>query len=111
MPPGNKTNSNNALLDPNDDYYFFDESIHKEVGHVPLPRPSGPISRYFRTELVWRNITIIFLMHVFAFLGVVVGPSAKLGTWAVYMWINVVSGFSVTGGAHRLWTHKSYKAH
>ncbi len=110
MPAGDKSH-NNALLDPNDDYYFYDESTYKEVGYVPLPRPSGPISRYFRTELVWRNIILISLLHVFAMCGLAIGPSAKLGTWGMYMWIIVVCGFSVTGGAHRLWAHKSYKAH
>lgn len=94
-----------------DDYYLLDERASKDVSFVPLPRPKGPISRHFRTPLVWFNIVSIGSLHVLALLGIVVAPSVQLGTWVLYMWLYLVTGMGVTAGAHRMWTHKSYKAH
>ena len=107
MPPG----ENQPSPDDGDDYYMLDEASVKDLSFVPLPRPKGPISKYFRTQLVWSNIISISSIHLIALYAIIVSPSACMATWPVYMWFYMVTGLGVTAGAHRLWTHKSYKAH
>lgn len=107
MPPG----ENKASPDDGEDYYMLDEASAEDLSFVPLPRPKGPISKYFRTQLVWSNIISISTLHLIALYAIIVSPSAVLGTWLVYMWLYCMTGIGVTAGAHRMWTHKSYKAH
>ncbi|XP_044742786.1 acyl-CoA Delta-9 desaturase-like [Chrysoperla carnea] len=68
----------------------------------------------FKTELIWLNIVSIIGFHFFA-----------VYTLYLYDWLNFpnsvytvlwavvtggIAGFGVTAGAHRLWSHRSYKA-
>ncbi|GBP39002.1 hypothetical protein EVAR_95622_1 [Eumeta japonica] len=65
----------------------------------------------FQNELKWINLILITLMHVggavwcyyYAF-------PVKWQTFLFASVMYVATGFGVTGGAHRLWTHRSYKA-
>ncbi|XP_053164084.1 stearoyl-CoA desaturase [Hemicordylus capensis] len=77
---------------------IFDESYHEKEG----PKPA--------TIYVWRNIILMFLLHVSALYGISLIPSAKLHTslWAGLCFI--LSALGITAGAHRLWSHRSYKA-
>uniref|UniRef100_H2LR94 stearoyl-CoA 9-desaturase n=1 Tax=Oryzias latipes TaxID=8090 RepID=H2LR94_ORYLA len=59
---------------------------------------------------VWRNIILMCLLHLGALYGLVLVPSASPLTLA---WSGVcyfLSALGVTAGAHRLWSHKTYKA-
>nr|XP_021500334.1 acyl-CoA desaturase 3 isoform X2 [Meriones unguiculatus] len=63
-----------------------------------------------KLEYVWRNIILMALLHVGALYGVTLLPSCKLYTW---LWVCVsylFSGLGITAGAHRLWSHRTYKA-
>ncbi|CAG6017048.1 stearoyl-CoA desaturase b [Menidia menidia] len=75
----------------------FDDTYKEKVGKPP---------RIF----VWRNITLMTLLHVGALYGVLLVPSAS---WSTLVWTVVcylISALGVTAGAHRLWSHRSYKA-
>merc|ERR1719333_1410078 len=52
----------------------------------------------------------ITFVHVLAAIGLTYIPQAKAATlwWAFMLW--PITGFGITGGAHRLWAHRSYKA-
>jgi len=65
----------------------------------------------------WKNGTInwpmgiyISLVHVVAFIGLTTIPKCSLETlmWAFVLW--PISGFGITVGVHRLWSHRSYEA-
>uniref|UniRef100_A0A3P9PUH2 stearoyl-CoA 9-desaturase n=1 Tax=Poecilia reticulata TaxID=8081 RepID=A0A3P9PUH2_POERE len=60
--------------------------------------------------LVWRNIILMGFLHVGALYGLALIPSAS---WLTLGWTAVcymISALGVTAGAHRLWSHRSYKA-
>ncbi|XP_019358063.1 PREDICTED: acyl-CoA desaturase [Gavialis gangeticus] len=77
---------------------IFDESYREKEG----PKPA---KRY-----VWRNIILMSMLHIGGLYGISLIPSAKLMTlgWGIICF--VVSALGVTAGAHRLWSHRSYKA-
>lgn len=68
----------------------------------PDPRP---------LELVWRNIAIFAYLHLIALYGFyLMFGSAKFITTLYAIFLYQLGGFGVTAGAHRLWSHRSYKA-
>ncbi|XP_028845843.1 stearoyl-CoA desaturase b [Denticeps clupeoides] len=76
----------------------FDDTYKEKDGPKPPMR------------IVWRNVVLMSLLHVGALYGLVVVPYASLSTW---IWTAVcffISALGVTAGAHRLWSHRSYKA-
>ncbi|XP_053269841.1 acyl-CoA desaturase isoform X1 [Pleuronectes platessa] len=60
--------------------------------------------------IVWRNVVLMTVLHLAAAYGALLIPSASPLTllWSVLCF--VVSALGVTAGAHRLWSHRSYKA-
>jgi len=54
--------------------------------------------------------TYITLVHVLGAVGLFFIPYCRVATlaWAFILW--PITGFGITGGAHRLWAHRSYKA-
>ncbi|KAM9847732.1 stearoyl-CoA desaturase b [Aulostomus maculatus] len=76
----------------------FDDTYKEKEG----PKP--------QRILVWRNIILMTLLHIGALYGLILVPSASLQTlvWTVVCFL--ISALGVTAGAHRLWSHRSYKA-
>ncbi|CAI9599155.1 unnamed protein product [Staurois parvus] len=76
----------------------FDTTYREKKG----PRPP--------MKIVWRNVILMSLLHMSAVYGVILIPLAKPATlvWAVLCFM--LSALGVTAGAHRLWSHRSYKA-
>ncbi|CAG9865354.1 unnamed protein product [Phyllotreta striolata] len=63
-------------------------------------------------KIVWRNVLIFVVLHSLALYGIWLSLSGQV-TWKTLLFSLVyLSGAStgVTGGAHRLWSHKTYKA-
>ena len=62
-------------------------------------------------RLRWHMITYMTIVHIAAFAGIFYISQCKWQSllWAVGMF--AWTGTSITGGLHRLWAHKSYKAH
>uniref|UniRef100_A0A3Q0TI74 stearoyl-CoA 9-desaturase n=1 Tax=Amphilophus citrinellus TaxID=61819 RepID=A0A3Q0TI74_AMPCI len=60
--------------------------------------------------IVWRNVISMSLLHAGAVYGLFVIPSASRLTllWTALCFF--ISALGVTAGAHRLWSHRSYKA-
>ncbi|XP_026212158.1 stearoyl-CoA desaturase b isoform X2 [Anabas testudineus] len=76
----------------------FDDTYKEKDGPKPPMR------------LVWRNIILMALLHVGAVYGLVLLPSASALTLAWTAMYYIISALGVTAGAHRLWSHRSYKA-
>jgi len=61
---------------------------------------------------VWRNIILFVILHSSLPIGVWLVYSGRVSNWTL-LWslaCSYASGLGVTGGAHRLWSHKAYKA-
>lgn len=64
-----------------------------------------------KIELVWRNIIIFAYLHIIAAYGFyLMLTSAKIYTSIYSIIMYQLGGFGVTAGAHRLWSHRAYKA-
>ncbi|EHA97944.1 Stearoyl-CoA desaturase 5 [Heterocephalus glaber] len=72
--------------------------------------PEGPGARGQRLTVVWRNVVLMGLLHAGAVYALVLVPRAQPLTllWAYFCFL--VTALGVTAGAHRLWSHRSYKA-
>jgi stearoyl-CoA desaturase (delta-9 desaturase) len=72
--------------------------------------PSLISYHYHKKQLNWPMIIYISLVHVAAFVGLfkVQKCSAETLIWAFTLW--PISGFGITVGVHRLWSHRSYTA-
>ncbi|XP_013412660.1 acyl-CoA desaturase isoform X2 [Lingula anatina] len=61
-------------------------------------------------RIVWRNVFLFSLLHISAVYGIFLIPQAKLLTIAFAILLYIGSAMGITAGAHRLWSHRSYKA-
>ena len=64
----------------------------------------------FTAPLVWRNVIIMLVLHVFTLMACFYGPYAKWESWWFFLGLYLFAGLGVTSGVHRYWSHKSYKA-
>ncbi|UMM38240.1 hypothetical protein L5515_009742 [Caenorhabditis briggsae] len=64
-----------------------------------------------KTEIVWRNVFLFAALHIGALIGLY--QLVLQAKWATVGWVfllHTLGSMGVTGGAHRLWAHRSYKA-
>jgi len=71
-----------------------------------LEKPSEQVE----LPIVWRNVAIFIVLHSFALYGVYCCFYAKLPTLIFAFLLYIAGGIGITGGAHRLWAHRTYKA-
>ena len=65
----------------------------------------------FKTRIVWLNVMVGIIGHVLMVYGVILyGTKLSWCGLIFYPTVYLASGVGVTAGAHRLWSHKSYKA-
>ena len=64
----------------------------------------------YTREIVWPNIIKFIILHSLALYGITILPSLSWQSWLFLMVTYQVSGAGITAGAHRLWSHKTYKA-
>ncbi|XP_057337667.1 acyl-CoA Delta-9 desaturase-like [Microplitis mediator] len=65
----------------------------------------------FETEVVWNNLILITFLHIMTLyysFTYSYWEHKSLTAWGIV--VGTMSGIGVTGGAHRLWTHRAYKA-
>ncbi|XP_013790955.1 stearoyl-CoA desaturase 5-like [Limulus polyphemus] len=61
--------------------------------------------------IVWRNVIIFGILHIIAIFGARIAIfELPLGLWLFGLFYGLLSGLGVTAGAHRLWSHRTYKA-
>lgn len=79
--------------------------------------PSGDNVRYIfvnsnKYGIVWPNVVFFLLMHAcFFYAMALVFINCWLEPWVASYCVGVWSGIGISAGAHRLWSHKAYKAH
>ncbi|XP_040913211.1 acyl-CoA desaturase-like [Toxotes jaculatrix] len=93
-----KQENGNAMTEMSEVDDAFDNTFNDKEG------PAPPM------VVVWRNVILMSLLHIGALYGLILIPSASVLTLALAVLYYVYSGLGVTVGAHRLWSHRSYKA-
>jgi stearoyl-CoA desaturase (delta-9 desaturase) len=68
------------------------------------------VNHYREKNLNWPMIIYLILTHMAALIGILSIHNCRKYTllWAFVLW--PITGLAITGGAHRLWAHRSYKA-
>ncbi|KAF2893319.1 hypothetical protein ILUMI_12875 [Ignelater luminosus] len=77
--------------------------------HLKLPAEIGT-DYNFKRRIVWFNALGFLALHLAGLVGYLLCFKAKLLTIAWMGFVAAISGFGVTIGAHRLYSHKSFKA-
>ncbi|XP_015431780.1 PREDICTED: acyl-CoA Delta(11) desaturase-like isoform X2 [Dufourea novaeangliae] len=73
--------------------------------------PAQPSKTKYEIRIVWRNVINFTFFHLGALYGLyLVLTSAKLLTTIFAFFLYIGSFLGITAGAHRLWSHRSYKA-
>uniref|UniRef100_A0A1B6EKR5 Fatty acid desaturase domain-containing protein n=1 Tax=Cuerna arida TaxID=1464854 RepID=A0A1B6EKR5_9HEMI len=95
MPPNNELQS---------------ETILNTSVEPVVVEPPAKLEKY-KPRLLWLNIIFISLFHLIALYTVIFDVYKLKVISIIYGYIvGQIGGFGVTGGAHRLWAHRSYKA-
>jgi len=63
-----------------------------------------------KQEIVWKNIVKFIILHTLAGYSLTLFPSLGLYSWLWLLTTYLVSGLGITAGAHRFWSHKTFKA-
>lgn len=73
--------------------------------------PSVVVRHYREGNINWAMTSWTLLMHSLASIGLFYIPQCSKHTllWAFLLW--PISGFGITVGVHRLWSHRSFEAH
>ena len=64
----------------------------------------------FTPEVVWVKAIFLTALHLLALYGITLAHKAKLATFFFSFAVGILSGIGVQCGAHRLWSHKAFKA-
>lgn len=86
-----------------------DGTVKHEVQPV-VEQQQFPEQKRPPIEIVWRNVIWHAYLHLAALYGLYLAPSIKPLTllWTVIVYY--FSALGITAGAHRLWSHRTYKA-
>ncbi|XP_011878885.1 PREDICTED: acyl-CoA Delta(11) desaturase-like isoform X1 [Vollenhovia emeryi] len=86
---------------------LFEDDASTEPQSIDEPKEKV---KYVR-RIVWKNVMTFSLLHLGALYGIyLLFTSAKLATIVFTFLLYQLTGLGITAGAHRLWSHRSYKA-
>lgn len=114
---GDDHNYDNDILEP-DDYSLmklknYDKLTTENLDLKDHQKNLKPDTFQYN-EIVWRNVIILSILHVLAFIAwiiFIINPYVKWQTAvATFLFGLFSSSLGITAGAHRLWSHRSYKA-
>ena len=64
----------------------------------------------YKHQIVWRNLFLMTLVHVFGIWGMLILPQINTSTLIFLYSLLMLGTLGVQSGAHRLWSHRTYKA-
>jgi len=94
-----------------------DQLDQDQDGTMTSPIEENPINeatvskKPYKMQIVWRNVILMSLLHLGSIVGLYLLVSEA--KWLTWLWCYILLFMSATGitaGAHRLFSHKSYKA-
>ncbi|KAH8268164.1 hypothetical protein KR026_001337, partial [Drosophila bipectinata] len=101
MPP--KSNDITGVLYESD-AETLDGGLAKDLGLLKTTDGS-------KLQLVWRNIVLFVILHLSSLYGVwLLFTTATWTTFILFPVALVVTALGISGGAHRLWAHRTFKA-
>ena len=93
---------------------------NSEFGVLPLEREDHDVEPVISEathgqkqpplEIKWFNVVMISALHLAALYGIYCIPFAHPLTWLWTLVTYALGALGITAGAHRLWSHRSYKA-
>jgi len=89
---------------------FILDSSSQQDSIAPIVTESTHGSKLPKQQIVWRNVFLMGLLHLSSVYGCYCLIGAHVLTWLWTCVIYTFSALGITGGAHRLWAHKTYKA-
>nr|XP_039265258.1 stearoyl-CoA desaturase 5-like isoform X2 [Styela clava] len=78
-----------------------------EINSKEIQEPS---KRNYWNDLIWKKIIVLLYVHIIFIYTLTSVHTFKLNTIFLASVMYILSGLGVTAGAHRLWSHRSYKA-
>ncbi|KAJ6223025.1 hypothetical protein RDWZM_001570 [Blomia tropicalis] len=97
---------------------FEDDTEHLDTKQEKLSQstnndddPKGISTKPYKLQIVWRNVIIMSILHSIAIYCVFY--IIPIGQWKTLLFaqlLGVFYGFGILAGAHRLWSHRAYKA-
>ncbi|XP_017786937.1 PREDICTED: stearoyl-CoA desaturase 5-like, partial [Nicrophorus vespilloides] len=67
-------------------------------------------TKKYKWDIVWLNVVLLGVLHILAVYGYTQRFKSKLQTLIFIKTFRFLANLGVTAGAHRLWSHRSYKA-
>jgi len=80
-------------------------------GDVKAAQLAEEKERTYKLQIVWPNVLWYIVLHSAAAYGFYLAATQAM--WKTVIWsylLYVAGGLGITAGAHRLWSHRSYKA-
>jgi len=105
MPP--KSDADDSVQGSNVDR---DESTYLN-GNVKAQFEHENGGKVYKWKIVWPNVYWYIVLHSLSGYGIYLAATQAMWTtivWAILLYI--AGGLGITGGAHRLWAHRSFKA-
>ncbi|XP_039265257.2 stearoyl-CoA desaturase 5-like isoform X1 [Styela clava] len=78
-----------------------------EINSKEIQEPS---KRNYWNDLIWKKIIVLLYVHIIFIYTLTSVHTFKMNTIFLASVMYILSGLGVTAGAHRLWSHRSYKA-
>ncbi|XP_050392754.1 stearoyl-CoA desaturase 5 isoform X2 [Patella vulgata] len=101
MPPRNIVAE---LTDPDGDVLSAEAEVEPVITEETHSAKRPPM------KVVWKNVVIFSLLHLASFYSLFLIPKAHYYTLIWVFLFYLMGGLGITAGAHRLWSHRSYKA-
>ena len=83
-----------------------------DSGHVTEPSDQHRMvgDEEYNLEIVWPNVLKFIVLHLMAVYSLSYMRCMSLMSWLWLVVTYLFSGAGITAGAHRLWSHRTYKA-
>jgi len=65
--------------------------------------------KFIQSRVLWFPLSLVFIIHVISVVGLIWFPITKSGMFYTFL-MYFFTGFGITVGYHRLWSHRTYKA-
>ncbi|EDV43466.1 desaturase F-epsilon [Drosophila ananassae] len=103
MPP-NSSATTGVLYEPETKLLEDSPAMDKDIGLQNT-------SKDYELKWVWRNIILFAVLHISAVYGVwLFFTEASWRTHLFFLVTQAIGIFGISGGAHRLWSHRAFKA-
>ncbi|KAL7643600.1 UNVERIFIED_CONTAM: hypothetical protein RMT77_005583 [Armadillidium vulgare] len=114
MPPQNQDVCTSSLdeedfeLIPEDEQHHHMEERKLEINFKQIYRN---LKNLDYSKVSWRNVTLFVLLHIYSVYGLYLLFTACMWRTIAFTYLlYFLSAMGITMGAHRLWSHRSYKA-